>query len=604
MATSGIVYSSSARSSCLYVSWSIGDTDVANNRTRIDWTAGIIVESGNLWYSNAVKINSIYIDGGDSLGSGTYSNITSNGTHAKLSGSKWVYHNDEGNKKISVSINGWFYSSYNVSGSNNFDLPTIPRASGVSATSGYIGSPMTISISRHASSFTHTLRYYFGNATGDIEIGPSETTVSWTPDISLCEELPKDASGWGTIVCDTYNGGESPIGSSQCRFDVSVPTWVQLGTDADCASVTFNNEGTAAEKIPEFVQGYSKAKVTFLPEKIDTTNAYGAKPDSFSISFEGINYTKEHQTGVINSAGAKQITCYVTDTRGRTTSFNLPFTVQAYSPPTLSDVSIFRCTENGFADDNGYNISATAKETHSDLNGHNSIVFDVGYAVQGGSIGERKPMVSGSPSIIGDGYISTSSTYVVEIRLIDDLGKGAVYTDYVPTEEVFLHGGEGGTSAGLGKPPERDNVFDIAWDLQTRGDLYVGEEGHKMADFVIDEGIALGSNYIDQWHYRKWRSGKVELWTRQSVYAGQFYGDTAGVQCSSTITIPWPVGFNLEGASGASAFVSLNSVGTTLPATVCAVPNQGVKFSIVRLYDYTNVSDVAAQVYVFYYNPS
>lgn len=123
----GIVYSSYGRNSRVYVKWTIAETDVINNEWEIDWEAGIVVEKNDYWYSNAVKINSIYIGGGDSLGSGTYSNIIGTGTYKKLSGTKRIKANEDGSKNIAVSISGWFYSYGNVQGNANFDLTPIPR---------------------------------------------------------------------------------------------------------------------------------------------------------------------------------------------------------------------------------------------------------------------------------------------------------------------------------------------------------------------------------------------------------------------------------------------------------------------------------------------
>lgn len=132
---SGTVYSSYGRNSRVYVKWTIAETDVINNEWKIDWEAGIVVEKNDYWYSNAVKINSIYIGGGESLGSGTYSNIIGTGTYKKLSGTKRIKANEDGSKNIAVSISGWFYSYGNVQGNANFDLTPIPRkATLISAT--------------------------------------------------------------------------------------------------------------------------------------------------------------------------------------------------------------------------------------------------------------------------------------------------------------------------------------------------------------------------------------------------------------------------------------------------------------------------------------
>ena len=124
---SGIVYSSYGRNSRVYVSWRIAETDILSNRWRIEWEAGVEVENDDYWYSNAVRINSIYIDGGDSLGKGIYSNILGTGTYPKLSGSKWVNAKTDGSKEVTVSISGWFYSYGSCSGKKDFSLTAVPR---------------------------------------------------------------------------------------------------------------------------------------------------------------------------------------------------------------------------------------------------------------------------------------------------------------------------------------------------------------------------------------------------------------------------------------------------------------------------------------------
>ena len=468
MAESGIVYSSKAKDSCLYVSWSVGDTDIANNKKRIDWTAGIIIAGGNLWYSNAVKINSIYIDGGASLGSGTYSNFTSNGTYAKLSGSKWVSHNDDGNKKITVSISGWFYSSYNVSGSSSFDLPTIPRASSITAATGYIGSPLTISISRHATSFTHTLKYAFGSASGQINMEPSATTVAWTPPIGLCSQIPKANDGVCKITCETYSGGKL-IGSSQCEVKLNVPSSVGLTLSDGWATVAAYNTGTTAASMSGYIQGYSKAKVTFNTGHISTANSYGAGIKAYRVVFDGKEVASPYLTPTLQRPDTFSIICYVTDTRDRTQSTTLNFTVQPYSSPTMSGISCFRCDDKGNASDTGTYIYVKATAVYSTLGGANKVTLRARYKTSAGSYGSYTTLTSGKGEPIGEGYVLPTSTYVVEITATDSLGGASVYTGYIPSEDVFFHGRKGGNGAGFGMYSQHENGLDIDWDVYMNG---------------------------------------------------------------------------------------------------------------------------------------
>ena len=592
MALSGTLDTSAYGNRHLTFSWTATQS-IEKNTTTISWTLkGAGSHSG---YYLAAPFT-VVIDGDVVYYSTTRIELYNGTTVA--SGTKTITHNADGTRSFKVDMSAAiYYFDVNVWNNKTWTLDTIPRASGVSCAEGYIGSPLAISISRHSTAFTHSLSYAFGSATGSIKDKTTETSIPWTPDIELCKQIPSALSGTCTITCDTYNG-TSKIGSSSCKVKIAVPDWVQLEPNENCGSVNPYNTGTEAANISEFVQGYSKAEVTFIPENIGTSKAYGATPKSYYISFAGTNSTTSpYRTGVINTAGAKQITCYVVDTRNRTTSFTLPFTVQAYSSPTLSDVSIFRCDQHGNKDDNGTYIYAKATATYSDLAGNNNVTFDVGYAVQGGGITERKTMPSGEALILGDGYVSTNSTYIVEIRLIDRLNRGAIYTDYVPTEKVFLQGGFGGNSAGFGKPPERDNVLDVAWDLQTRGDLYIGEAGHKVADFVIEEGFAA-NNEADQWQYRKWRSGRIELWLCKTMDSGAFSGDTAGVYYSTNqITIPWPDGFTL-GTENAVTTISVNSSGIVFPAKVRAWAERGVSFYVGRFYGGKESISIDVQVYV------
>lgn len=485
---------------------------------------------------------------------------------------------------------------YSGSGSSRdqtytYALAVDPSKSDVSATNGYIGSPLTISITRYSTAFTHTLKYTFLNASGTIATKTSATSVSWTPDISLCNQIPASLQGACTITCETYDGTVL-VGSSTYSMALYVPKWVQLEPQAGCAVVSPYNVGTRAESIAAFVQGYSKAEASINAAKISTAISYGATPKSYRFSFEGASLdTAPYRTGLLTTEGTKKITCYITDTRDRTTSIDVEFTVHAYSAPKLSDISIFRCDSDGTANDEGTYISAKGSFTHSSLGGNNTATLSVRYGKNGGSIGEYASMTSGEPLIIGSGNVLADATYVVEMLLIDQLGQGVHHTDYIDTAAVFFKGNDGGTAAGFGKPPERDNVLEVAWDLQTRGDLYIGEAGKKLADFVIEEGSKTVGTAL--WQYRKWNNGRIEMWSRQDIASGVFDGSN-GLYYSGAISLPLPFAL---GSDKATALVSVHSSGVTWPATVGAWA-EDVRFVVGRMYGGTDSLTMAVQVYV------
>lgn len=125
MATSGYVDTSKAIDSYLRVSWSVptGGQSTANNSTKINWT--LTLYANNHWYSNAITVNSVKINGTVVKGSETYSNRY--GTYELASGSLTIPHNEDGTKTFSISISSSWYEEGTRTGSKSFTLNAIPR---------------------------------------------------------------------------------------------------------------------------------------------------------------------------------------------------------------------------------------------------------------------------------------------------------------------------------------------------------------------------------------------------------------------------------------------------------------------------------------------
>jgi hypothetical protein len=96
---------------------------------------------------------------------------------------------------------------------------------------------------------------------------------------------------------------------------------------------------------------------------------------------------------------------------------------------------------------------------------------------------------------------SVKTTYVVEIGVVDDVGKAASVKMVVPTDTVTVHLRRGGKAIGIGKYAEEDGVVDIAEDLtlRVRGKLEV----------LGGEWISLGiSSEVTESTTNTGRSGK------------------------------------------------------------------------------------------------
>lgn len=469
MAFSGS-FSGSIRSGhyMLRVDWS-QTQNVSNNTSTItcklylvnDWSLSI----------NSRDDNSCTINGTAK----TYASpsISSTGTHLLGTVSQSVPHNNDGTKSVQLSavfyiratLSGTYYDS--ISASATVTLDSIARASAVSANSCDMNAATTISISRAASSFTHTLTYLFGNASGTIATKTTSTSVSWTPTISLASQIPNATSGVCTITCTTYSGSTT-IGTKTCTLTLSVPASVKP-TISSLGAARVDGNVPAAWGL--YVQSKSKAMLTIN----GAAGAYGSTIKSYSISGGGYSGTGATlTTGFLNSSGMIKFTATVTDSRGRTSAAaTVSITVTAYSAPAFTSTSAIRCTSSGSISASGTNIRALCVFSFASCGGKNTLTATVQFkksSVQTWSSGGN--LTSNTAAIIGGGAITTDSSYDVRYTLTDAFG--SVYaTDSVSTASVVMDFKAGGTGVAVGKVAETDNCFEVSdkWGVKVYGKL-------------------------------------------------------------------------------------------------------------------------------------
>ena len=88
-----------------------------------------------------------------------------------------------------------------------------------------------------------------------------------------------------------------------------------------------------------------------------------------------------------------------------------------------------------------------------------------------GEWGEER-LLNGSPAIIGDGFISPTSSYSLRFRIYDWITWRGVITDRsVPSADVPFNIRKGGKGAAFGCYAERDNELTIGWDLDVKGKI-------------------------------------------------------------------------------------------------------------------------------------
>lgn len=538
MATDAIIKTNVKYGSYFWVQWSVREQDAARNKTVILWSCGLHPEEQ--YYTNAIRMSAVVINGRTVYSGGTYSDITDYREETFASGTMEIDHESDGSKTFTVSaFSGWLYGNgdYNAP-AQSFELPTIPRATVPSMGAATIGEEVTISLPRASGTFTHTLTYSFGSASGTIGSALGTSAV-WRLPESLAAQIPHDPGGTGTLTCVTYSGS-TLIGSKTIAFTASVPGSMKPALTPGWATVTYDNSGTKASTIRAWVQGYSKARAEFDDSRI--TCKQGASVRGYSITYLGKTVSESPYRTETMGGTAATVRCTVTDSRGLSAYEDFEIAIHPYAPPALTGARLYRADGDGAASDSGTHIAGRATANYSSIGGENAAAIRGYWKAVGGSYGSGEALSSGVTGIIsGSAVISAERSYVAKLVITDSLGNTAEFEDSIPTERVAFHLKEGGNGAAFGKVAETERVLELAEDWELKGGKKAGAgilqttaatdlnaAAEKIAVLDGDGTVRyrtpaelladLGADYIveqrsiDVWAYRKWNSGKAECW--------------------------------------------------------------------------------------------
>ena len=265
-----------------------------------------------------------------SISAGTGSSITVNRTSCAgagstgnlTAGSNKLYYGDKLKITYKASanygidkhtVNSSTFTSGNthtVTGNVSVASTAYALKSTVSATDANIGSTSSVIISRHSSSYTHTLTWATGSLSGTIATKTTETTVPWKVPTSIYAAIPSAKTATVTITCTTYNGSTS-LGSNTC-------TMTATAAEANCGpsiSVTAvdNNDNTIA------LTGSNKKIIKFHSDIAVTATPTAKAGTSSTIKSTTIKCGSASASGTsktFTDAESVSISATTTDSRG------------------------------------------------------------------------------------------------------------------------------------------------------------------------------------------------------------------------------------------------------------------------------------------------
>jgi hypothetical protein len=321
---------------------------------------------------------------------------------------------------------------------------------------------------------------------------------------TIYNKFPSSTSGTLRFTFRSYidSGYSEQVGEADYKeITLSIPNIDATQPTATLTVAPENSLGSPFNTL--YIKGKTKAKATLA----SGAGKYGATIKSYKVTIGTQSGASPLTSDNLLTIGDLKITGTVTDTRGYSRTYEKTITVLDHSTPRIipvsgqSSVIAARCNAAGELDSNGTGLLIAAKRAYSKVVSGNSqknyCAIQYRYKVDGGSYGTWTEILSRTATsdevikvALPEGTLSTTSTYMVQIRAIDDLGEAGSTAIFVSTEKVYMHRAGSLNSIAIGKYAEEENTVDIGDEMTT---IFRGEVQFKSEAWI---SRALGTNVV------------------------------------------------------------------------------------------------------------
>lgn len=458
------------------------------SRVRILWKSTQTGDSHND-YTRTAKYY-VSINGGAETEYSVSYTLPQSSTKTILDTTITVTHKNDGSG--SVKVRTWMDTSISagvVEKTQSITLTTIPRASTItSASDRTLGNACAVKWTPLSQSFRYKLKFTLGNfsyTTGAIHPNTTSayTYIGYTLRIADIAPQITDNPPIGTmnVTLFTYSDSAATIqvgSASSTTFKVTVPDNSSTKPDLTMTLTPVSSLGSAFAGL--YIQGKSRVKATF-----SGSGKYSTTISSYGVTVLGKSYASPYQTDYLSQSDTVTVYGRATDSRGFVTEKSEDITVIPYGKPKLihgsgiSSIVCERCDSSGNTTESGTYLKIKVGRSYSKVMSggtqKNFCLLRYRYKVASASeFSDYITLLSKDDTstdyvdvTLGNVVSSVSSSYVVELSVIDDIGDSAKITFVVPTEDITLHLREGGSGAAFGKYAEKEKTLEVAsdWDM-------------------------------------------------------------------------------------------------------------------------------------------
>ena len=568
------------------VSQSLSVTEVAgsvNNtantsKVRILWQS---TQTGESWngYTRTAKYY-ISINGGAETEYSVSYTLPQNSTKTIVDKTLTVTHKTDGTGTVKVRT--WMDTSISagvVEKTQTLTLSTIPRASTIdslSCATKYFTGNMTYKYTPKSSGYYNRCNVSLSLngefiAVKRIDLGKKSAsqqtaTVTLTSDelATIYDKLPSTDKGTLRFTFRTYSDAEYTTQIGDYGYKEVTLYIPEDSTTKPLLSVTVAPSHTLTGDFANlYIQGYSKVKAT-----ITATGKHEAKITARTMEVNGKSYDSgdDFTSDYLSVKDTVTVTVTVTDSRGFSNKVTKSITVIPYSKPKVvhtsgeSEIICARCDASGNLTDSGTYLRIKAKRSYSKctVSGEQKNFCRILYRykkVTDSSFStwyvllNQSSLDTDTATATLNPPLSVTSSYVVEIRAIDSLGKYTDSTFEIPTDKVFIHRAGSINSLGIGKYAEEDNTIDVADGIALK---LGGNKVDAIVSTVEDDitgSVRFASGLLMQWGGVTITPSEANTPTPSTVTFPIPYKNTPFVVTSPVSTVP---GTTLLGASASN----------------------------------------------------
>lgn len=438
-------------------SWQEVSQSVENNSTTISYKVVATVSPSGYYrtaYARRLIINGVTIA---NVNGSSSNGVRINNNTTLFSGQVTIAHNDDGKKSFSaslgVSIGTYGTTSYNCNGSGSWSLDQIARASDFTLSGSQLGSTVTVTIDRKSTSFTHLVEYSFQGSAWTTASSAATTSASFVPPLSLGSQIPNNTSGTLSVRVTTKNGSTT-IGSSITKtITLSLPSSV-IPSAPSISLVRQDNGVPSGWGV--YVKGYSKVQVN-----ASSSGSYGSTIKSYAVNCDGMGGSSGSVFGPFNSAGLKNVTVTVTDSRGRTNSNSISFTVEDYFNPSIS-ATAQRCTSSGTVSTSGTYLRVVVTYSFASVANHNTITKNASCN------GETNTSFESGQVFILAANVDPAQTYTLTVSIEDGLGNSDEIEISIPTDIRAINVMLSKKGVAFGGFATEEEIIKCYWDLKLK----------------------------------------------------------------------------------------------------------------------------------------